>query len=159
MPLLPYLYPPTSLPLSLCENCTLPLRPLPPPLEVDELIHQQKGAGQVGDVGLWTATVAARVTTWNMPERERDRDRDGHGRTEGDCERQAKEKIIIMKIEMEKLGARSWWGWGENYGRAERCMNGAERETGREWAGVIFVQLHHYRGRVRECHSNMRFLG
>lgn len=46
---------------------------LPTPLEVDELIHQQKGAGHVGDAGLWTATVAARVTTWNVPERERGR--------------------------------------------------------------------------------------
>ncbi len=33
------------------------------PLQVDELVHQQKRACQRGQTGLRTATVAARVTT------------------------------------------------------------------------------------------------
>lgn len=34
---------------------------------------------------------------------------------------------------MDKLGVRRRWrGWRESDGRAERCMDGAERETSRE---------------------------
>lgn len=32
-------------------------------LEVDELVHQQQGTGQVGQAGLRAATVTARVTS------------------------------------------------------------------------------------------------
>lgn len=60
--LCPYIPPPSP---SLCYDFVLcPFDLSHPPLEVDELIHQQKRAGQVGDAGFWSATVAVRVTTW-----------------------------------------------------------------------------------------------
>lgn len=62
--LFPSLFPPS---LPLIGLHTAPSTS-PTPLEVDELIHQQERASQVGDVGLWTATVAVWLTTWNVPE-------------------------------------------------------------------------------------------
>lgn len=36
-------------------------------LQVDELVHQQQGAGQAGKAGFRAATVTARVASWNWP--------------------------------------------------------------------------------------------
>lgn len=36
-------------------------------LQVDELVHQQQGAGQAGQVGFRATTVTARVASWNWP--------------------------------------------------------------------------------------------
>lgn len=36
-------------------------------LQVDELVHQQQGAGQAGQAGFRAATVTARVASWNWP--------------------------------------------------------------------------------------------
>lgn len=142
MPLHPHLYPH---PPSLCWDCTLPLRPLPPPLEVDELIHQQKGAGQVGDAGLWTATVAARVTTWNVPEREREKERQ---RWTWKSRRRSKRisninKDCMEKMKSEELMKVKWWQSREMHEWGQK-----EKDKQAVWAGIIFIQLHHYRGRV-----------
>lgn len=72
----------------------------PTPLEVDELIQQQEGASQVGDVGLWTATVAGWMTTWNAQYRktEGEKDKDGHGKAEG----KSKEYVVLQNDDNER---------------------------------------------------------
>ncbi len=65
-------------------------------------------------------------------EREKEREME-NGRAEGNGEKRAKEWVILTEIVRKKLRAKSSCWWGENDGRAERCMNGGrERKRNRQ---------------------------
>lgn len=75
--------------------------------------------------------------------KERKRDRDGHGRAEGEAKVSNINKDCMEKMKSEELMKVKWW-------RSRKMHEWGQKEKDKQavWAGIIFIQLHHYRGRV-----------